>query len=87
MTRVSIAVASLLLSILAGCDSKPASESLEMHLPKIERLCALVAQRDLAMAPKEVLAGQLNYDRIYEGAKAACELEYRVRQQEASEPF
>jgi hypothetical protein len=77
---------SLLFIGLLGCDSPPAKERLDMSLTKIEALCARVAQKELALAPAEALqrSPELAYDRIYEGVKAECELEYRIKQQEAS---
>lgn len=86
------AVIGLLAVLLTGCDSHPANERLEMDLAKIEALCARVAlkeqtvARDVAPKAAETF-GDLAYNRIYDAAAAECELEYRIKQQEANKRF
>lgn len=74
----------LLLTALTGCDSRP-DERLEMNLGTIRALCAKVADEKATNAPEKLTAGQIY--RIDEATKAECELEYRIKQQEANKYF
>lgn len=61
---------------LTGCDSQPADQRLEMDLETIRSLCRTVADSKAIDAPRD-----------YQATKAECELEYRIKQQEANKPF
>jgi len=74
----------LLAVLLAGCDSQPAYERLEMDIYEIRRLCGKVGVAAFAKANDGTT---LDPSSIQRGAAAQCELEYRIKQQEANKPF
>ena len=69
-------IVAILLLMLAGCDLQPADERLEMDLKTIRSLCMTVADSKAIDAPRD-----------YRAEKAECELEYRIKQQEANKRF
>ena len=75
----------LLTFALAGC-SKGGDPGLPLTLEEVRVLCDAVGDAAFARANdgKETAAA-LRW--IEEGAKAECELEYRIKQQEANKPF
>jgi hypothetical protein len=77
----------LLLMALAGCDSQPADERIEMSLLQIVALCSQVAGK--AVAESSIPGNSVTepLERIYKGTAAQCELEYRIKQQEATKIF
>lgn len=75
------------LFVLAGCDSPPAKDQLPMNMTKIGALCAKVAQKAVTERQRHTVESEFAPEIIYEGAKAECELEYRIKQQEASKLF
>jgi len=63
-----------------------------MNLAEIKELCANVAFKEktvaLDVAPRSLeTLGELAYNRIYEGARAECELKYRIKKQAAKKAF
>jgi hypothetical protein len=78
--------------VLAGC-AKNDKPPLAMDADEIRRLCVAVANNARADAPVYLRDGQERPDArlvlewTYEGARAECELEYRIKQQEANKPF
>lgn len=77
--------------ILIGCaDHDP---SLAMDATDIRVLCKAVADKAMAEAPILLPNGQERPDArvtlewTRDGAKAECELKYRIKQQEANKPF
>jgi hypothetical protein len=64
-----------------------------MDADKIRRLCVAVANKAMADAPvylrdgQERPDGRLILEWTYEGARAECELKYRIKQQKANKPF
>ena len=71
---------------LTGCDSQPADERLELNMSNIKALCAAVGSKAWAESPFRVEEG-LKRQLFVDGVKAECELEYRIKQQEANKPF
>jgi len=62
-----------------------ANKSLAMDLETIQTLCAKKAGPD-----KTIVRGNITYSPgpgLVESKKAECELEYRIKQQEANKPF
>ncbi len=81
----------LLAIALVGCaDNDP---SLAMDATDIRVLCKAVADKAMAEAPVVLPNGQERQDAMVtlewtrNGAKAECELEYRIKQQEANKSF
>jgi len=69
---------------LAGCDSQSAYGRLEMDINEIRRLCGKVGVAAFAKANDGTT---LDPSSIERGAAAQCELEYRIKQQEANKRF
>lgn len=84
-------VASLPAILLVGCAEK--DQTLKMDAADIRVLCDAVANKKMANAPIYYPSGQprpdaqVTLDWVKQGAKAECELEYRIKQQEANKPF
>jgi len=74
----------LLLMALAGCDSQPADERMELDRLNIKALCAAVGSKAWA---ESSLEDGLKKQMFVDGVKAECELEYRIKQQEATKIF
>jgi len=81
----------LLAVALVGCADK--DPSLAMDATEIRVLCKAVADKAMAEAPVLLPNGQERQDAVVtlewtrDGARAECELEYRIKQQEANKPF
>jgi len=79
----------LFLLILAGCSRSDT----ELQLSEIRSLCSEVGDKARADFPVYFSNGQERPDALVvleltkEGAAAECELEYRIKQQEANKPF
>lgn len=74
----------LLAAALAGCSQK--DPSLQLSLSDIKSLCDKVGDAAFSRA-NEGTREKISLDWIEQGAEAQCELEYRIKQQEANKPF
>jgi hypothetical protein len=77
-------IVALVMIALAGCDSPPANERLEMNISKIRALCAEAGLKAWAASPLE---DGLRKQMFIDGVKAECELEYRIKQQQVNKIF
>ena len=71
-------------AMLAGCSQK--DPSLQLSLSDIKSLCAKAGDAAFGKAREET-GDKFALDWIEQGAAAQCELEYRIKQQEANKIF
>jgi hypothetical protein len=74
----------LFLLILAGCSQ--GDPELQLSLTEIKELCGKVGDAAFSKA-NDGGTPKIGLDWIESGAEAQCELEYRIKQQEATKPF
>jgi len=74
----------LSLLILAGCSR--GDPELQLSLTEIKELCGKVGDAAFSDA-NDGKTPTLGLEWIEGGAEAQCELEYRIKQQEANKPF
>jgi hypothetical protein len=69
---------------LTGCSR--GDPELQLSLTEIKGFCELVGDAAFAKA-NDGETPKMSLDWIEAGAQAQCELEYRIKQQEATKPF
>jgi major membrane immunogen (membrane-anchored lipoprotein) len=70
---------------LTGCSR--GDTTIQLTLYDIKVLCSSVGSASFAKAIEDGNGDLTSVERIRDGAVAQCELEYRIKQQEASKPF
>jgi hypothetical protein len=92
MRTAAMAVLAVAAS-LTGCSRSDSRGDMELQLYEIRSLCSKVGNKAMADSPVYFSNGQERPDAkivlewTKEGTAAQCELEYRIKQQEANKPF